>query len=280
MEKSNRFQVTLFTDLHHGDAEHLDFNCKRALSKLEGILNDTGESAFYISLGDLVDFLHEDSTDLYEEAVEFLAARGVPPLPGGTHEGRAVYHVLGNHETAFIDKRRLGGYVPHVEGVGSVYSFRRGSVLFLVLDGNFDRETGKDSCHVMRSSTTFTFPPSEIRWAKEEVGRNLCGIKSIVWLCHVAYKDLDEASREEMVRAIASFGLPLCIFEGHTHTERFTTAQVDGWEIPIYTLAPVTFDFTVPKEARAESLFYYTATFEGGRLLSVQKRGGVKYRAE
>ena len=274
MREQERFQVTFFTDLHHGDAEHGDFNCKRAFWKLGRILDATAKSSFYVSLGDLVDFLHEDSTDLYEEAVAFLEKRDVCSQTDGV-SGRAVYHVLGNHESAFIEKQRLDAYIPHREGVGSTYIFRRGDVLFAVLDGNFDRATGSDAPCVMRESREFVFPPAQIRWVKEELARHMSDeIQTVVWLCHVAYKDIAENSREDMARAFLSFGRPVLIFEGHTHIERFYSVAVDGKEIPVFTLAPVTFDFTVPEEKRAESFFCYTATFEGGMLRSVEKHVG------
>ena len=95
-------------------------------------------------------------------------------------------------------------------------------------------------------------------------------IKSIVWISHIAYKDIDSKSRENMARTFLKRGLPVCVFEGHTHIEKFYTEVVDGKSLNIYTLAPVTFEFTIPNDQRASSYFYYQVVFSDGKMKSIE----------
>lgn len=270
MLQKSSFKVTFFTDLHHADKEHGDFNCFKSLEKFERIIKDTEGCDYYVSLGDIVDYL-DGTTRLFEEVVRFAEDRGLSTYRQGNYTKNTLFNVLGNHETAFIEKEKLSKFIPYKKGVGSVYYFKIDGVLFVVIDANYDRTTGVDKCEIMQSSTTFTIPNSQIEWVEEILTREIDEeIKSIVWISHIAYKDIDSKSRENMARAFFKRGLPVCVFEGHTHVEKFYTEVVDGKSLNIYTLAPVTFEFTIPNDQRASSYFYYQVVFSDGKMKSIE----------
>ena len=155
--RKSEFTVTIFSDVHHGDYNYNDFACTDGLKKLEKILIETPESEFYVNLGDMADYLKDGKTDFYDEVAAVLRGHNLnlyhPEEKNYAAGGRTIYNLMGNHEAAFIRKAELSDYIPYVEGVGSVYSFRHGGILFLAIDANFDRETGSDEPSVLRTST-------------------------------------------------------------------------------------------------------------------------------
>ena len=268
-------KITFFTDLHYSDEDRdVYFNGTQSLGKLNKIIDATPDSDHYISLGDFVDFLRDESPALYEQGVEFVKTKGLHPYDGEIKK-KTLFGVVGNHETAFIQKSKLSKFIPYVEGVGSVYSFELGEVLFVAVDASFDRVSGSDAPEIMRKSTDFIFPSTQIKWVSEELKSKVKeGTKSIVWISHVAFKDINEDTRTEMANEFLRYGLPVYIFEGHTHVQNFYEKQTEKGNLKIYNLAPVTFDFTVPVEERENTYFYYTATFNDGNIEKVESFRG------
>ncbi|MBR2968512.1 MAG: metallophosphoesterase [Clostridia bacterium] len=269
--EANEFTATIFTDVHHGDFNYNDFKCTNALRKLQKIIDETPNSDFYINLGDMVDYLKNGKVTFYEEVAAKLRENNlnIYNVEGKNYvEGnRMVYNVLGNHETAYVPKADLKEFIPYVEGVGCVYSFQIKDVLFVSIDANFDRETQSDEPAIMRGSTKFTIPQKVISWAKEEVKSKINdSVKGIVWLSHIAFKDIDNTSRFELVDALNEYGLPLTIFEGHTHSEAYYRWYDDADETK--TIASV---YTLPAVTTAETYKYYNVTFSNGTVKEIDK---------
>lgn len=270
-EKPQEFSFTVFSDVHYGDHNYNDFACTNGLKKLRQILGETSNSEFYINLGDTVDYLNAEQTSFYDEVAAVLRENKLniyhPENKNYVDGQRTIYNVMGNHETAFIHKSKLKEYVPYVEGVGSVYSFKYKDVFFLCLDANFDRATGGDETSVMRTSTEFTLPKAVLEWAKTEAQTKIDNsVKGIVWLSHIAFQDIDEASRWELVDYLNQYRLPLTIFEGHTHVENyFQWYDEEDSEKVIATV------YTLPAVTSGSTYKYYNITFSDGKVKSIDK---------
>ena len=269
-EKSE-FTVTIFSDVHHGDYNYNDFACTDGLKKLEKILIETPESEFYVNLGDMVDYLKDGKTDFYDEVAAVLRGHNLnlyhPEEKNYAAGGRTIYNLMGNHEAAFIRKAELSDYIPYVEGVVSLYSFRHGGILFLAIDANFDRETGSDEPSVLRTSTKFILPEAVLNWAAAETAAKMDdGVKGIVWLSHIAFKDIENESRFRLVFELNKYGVPLTVFEGHTHAEAF-----DEWyddDNPDRTLVTI---YTLPAVTSGATYKYYNVTFSEGKVKQIDK---------
>lgn len=265
------FMVTIFSDVHHGDNNYNDFACTNGLKKLRQILAETPESDFYVNLGDMVDYLKDGKITFYDEVAEVLHENDLniyhPEGKDYVEGRRTIYNLMGNHETAYVPKSLLKDYIPYVEGVGSVYSFRYGEILFLCIDANFDRATGSDEASVMRPSTKFVIPDAVLEWAKAEAAAKIDdGVKGIVWLSHIAFKDIENTSRFALVNELNRYGLPLTVFEGHTHVESF-----DQWyddDDPEKILVTI---YTLPAVTSGETYKYYNVTFAGGTVRQIDK---------
>lgn len=269
--EAKEFTATIFSDVHHGDYNYNDFACTNGLRKLQKILDETPNSEFYVNLGDMVDYLKNGKITFYDEVAEVLRNNKLNIYhPEGKNyvEGqRIIYNMMGNHETAYVPKSMLSEYVPYVEGVGSVYSFQYKDILFLCVDANFDRETGSDDAKIMQKSTKFVIPENVRNWIKAEAKAKVNNsVKGIVWLSHIAFKDIENTSRFDLVYDLNQYNLPLTIFEGHTHVaaedEWYDEENDDKLLVQIYTLPAVT---------SGETYKYYNVTFSEGKVKSIQK---------
>ncbi len=270
--ETGTFTCTVFSDVHHGDRNYNDFTCTNARKKLRQILRETTESECLINLGDFADYLKDGTVTFYDEAVAVLEEHDLcvyHPDNGACPEGkRFVYNVIGNHETAYVHKRDLATHIPYVEGIGCVYSFCYRDMLFVSVDACFDRATECDDPSVMITSVTFTIPEKVRTQVAFEVANRMNGsVKGIVWLSHIAFKEIDDASRMAMMAELCRYGLPVTLFAGHTHVE-LNHYCVDE-ENPERILAEI---YTLPAVTSGRRYRYYNVTFGDGRVVALDKR--------
>lgn len=273
--ESKSFTVTFFTDVHHGDHNYNDFLCTEARTKLRAILNETPDTDFYINLGDVVDYLKNGKTTFMDEVMDVFEEFNLP-VAKAEGEGRRVYNSMGNHEAAFMAKKELEPYIPYVEGVGSVYAFENMGVLFVAVDGNFERESKSDEPSILKTTTKFIIPKNQIDYLKDLVEEKMhSGISTIVWFSHIAFKDLENKSRWELVDIMAAYNKPFYIFEGHTHVQNHQvwTDDYDDSKIivEIYTLPAVT---------SGVGYRYYNVTFKDGLLQNIDMHTDGTIEAE
>ncbi len=266
------FTCTVFSDVHHGDRNYNDFACTNALKKLRRILAETQDADLLLNLGDFADYLKDGSITFYEEAARVLTEHDLciyhpntTPCPAGK---RPICNVIGNHEAAYVKKSDLRDYVPYVEGVGCVYTFRYRDVLFVSVDACFDRATGCDDPSVMITSVTFTIPEAVRRRVVSEVKAAMdASVKGIVWISHIAFKDIDNDSRMEMAESLCAFGVPVTMFAGHTHVElhHHLIDEADPTRPPVEI-------YTLPAVTSGNRYRYWQVTFADGRVRSVERR--------
>lgn len=265
-----KFTVTVFSDVHHGDRNYNIFTCTRGLEKLSHILRETPDSLFYINLGDAADYLKDGSTGFYDQVAECMRAHGLhiytPDSPSESGK-RNIYNLIGNHEASYLPKSALAEYVPFVEGVGSVFAFAYNGVLFLGLDAHYDANSGSDDPAVIIKTPPFHIPTAEREWIKAQADKFISGggIEGIVWLSHIAFKDIDEHSARATVKMLYGYGLPVTIFEGHAHIESFYRIYADDRATPIADV------HTLPAVTSGPYCAYYVVTFEGGKPTKIDR---------
>ncbi len=266
------FTCAIFSDVHHGDRNYNDFTCTNARKKLRQILDETKESDLLINLGDFADYLKDGKITFYEEAAEVLTENRLciyhPDGRDCAEDERYILNVIGNHEVAYVPKSALRTFVPYVEGIGCVYTFHYRDMLFVSVDACFDRATGSDDPSVMITSVTFTIPDRVQKAVAHEVEMHMePSIRGIVWLSHIAFKDIDNDSRMAMASQLCRFGLPLTMFAGHTHTE--LNHHLVSEEDPTRVLAEI---YTLPAVTSGSRYRYYHVTFENGRVRAIDRR--------
>ena len=277
-DKPESFSMVVFTDVHHGDMNYNNFDCTNGLKKLRTILDETRAADCFVNLGDLVDYLKGGKSTFYDEAVAVFNEFGLSCYTSNNSaDQKLIYNAMGNHEAAYIAKKELSAYVPYVDNIGSCYVFERGGVLFVMVDANFERESASDDTSVLRTATKFTIPEAEINWLKNAVSEAMHeGISSIVWLSHIAFKDIDNTSRFALADELISYGLPVTIFDGHTHVEaddEWINEDTGKLEMKTYTLPAVTTGLGKAMQPGDQSGYrYYILNFEDGKLKTVTKR--------
>lgn len=269
MVNGDDFTVTIFTDLHHSVKDVNGFFCTKALEKLDKIVKNSQDSEIFISLGDFVNDL-DKTTAYYDTAISHAEKLGLSYYsPTKEQKGKVLFNVIGNHETAFLPKSEFSKYVPYQHGIGSVYSFAKNGVLFVVVDANFNRELVVDTPQIMQTTTQFTIPDNQIEYINNLVKNQITKeIKSIVWLSHVAFKDIDD-KKWELAKVLSSFNRPIAIFEGHTHIGAKYSAESENLKLDVYTLPPVTNDFTLALDKSEKTFSYCKVKFSNGQIASV-----------
>ncbi len=268
----NTFTCTVFSDVHHGDRNYNDFTCTNALRKLRRILDETRESNLYINLGDFADYLKDGKITFYEEAAAVLAEyRLCTYFPDGRVPGaeeRVILNVIGNHEAAYVKKSALAAHVLYAEGIGCVYTYRYGDMLFVSVDACFDRATGSDDPAVMVKTVTFTIPPQVQEAVEFAVAAQMdASVRGIVWLSHIAFKDIDDSSRMAVAEMLCRYGLPVTMLAGHTHVEM--NQQLVDADDPSRVLVEI---YTLPAVTSGNRYRYLQMTFASGRVHSVERR--------
>ncbi len=266
------FRCTVFSDVHHGDRNYNDFTCLSARKKLRRILEETQDSDLLINLGDFADYLKDGQITFYEEAAAVLAENHLrmyrPDSKDGAETERTILSVIGNHEAAYVPKSALRDYLPYMDGVGCVYTYRHEDVLFISVDACFDRATESDDPSVMITSVTFTIPVAVRRAVHDSVEAAMDGtVRGIVWLSHIAFKDIDNDSRMAVAADLCRFGLPVTMFAGHTHYEinQYLVAE----DAPTHPRAEL---YTLPAVTSGAHYRYWQVTFESGRVREIERR--------
>lgn len=278
------FTVTIFTDVHHADKDkNVEWNCSKATTKLQKILSDTPNSAFYISLGDAVDSLPKNSTIFYDELADLYKQNNLNifNLDGKNYVdgNRMIYNLMGNHEAGHVAKSLLANYIPYRENIGSAFSWKYKGVLFVAIDACYDSKDMSDSIESLVSGPkSFGIPQAQFDFIKQELDTKInSNVKSIVWLSHIAYKDIEESTRNKLANLMTNYNLPVTIFEGHTHISNtykvFDETVQTKTKLNVYTLPPVTNDFTklYNSDDRNLSCPYYNVTFKNGLISKVDR---------
>ena len=267
--QSSTMTVTIMSDIHFDANDYGDFYCTKAETKLNHIVNETPGSNFYINLGDTVNSLPNAQLNNFYDAISAMKANNLNVYnsagTGYTEGNRMMYNLAGNHEAAYVEKSVLKDYIPYVEGVGSAAVFKQGDVMFVAVDAIFTRD-GSDAPDDILSCTEFTIPDAQIDWLTAEVQKQMDStVKGIVWISHIALQDIDVQSQGKLLGELKTYGLPMTVFEGHTHVEAYkelideTTGEV---YCKVYTLPAVTITNGYP---------YYTVTFIDGEVWYLDK---------
>jgi hypothetical protein len=270
--KSSSFAVTFMSDIHFDANDYGDFYCTKAEAKLNQIVKETPGSRFYVNLGDTVNSLPNAQLNNFYDAVTAMKALDLNIYnsegTGYVEGNRMIYNLAGNHEAAYVGKDVLKDYIPYVEGVGSAAVFKQEDVMFVAVDAIFTRN-GSDAPEDILSCKEFTIPDAQIAWLTAEVQKQMdSSVKGIVWISHIALQDIDAQSQGKLLGALKEYGLPMTVFEGHTHIEAYqelrdeTTGEV---YCKVYTLPAVTITNGYP---------YYTVTFVNGEVWYLDKHAG------
>ena len=163
-----------------------------------------------------------------------------------------------------MEKSVLKDYIPYVEGVGSAAVFKQGDLMFVAVDANFTRN-GSDAPEDILPCREFTIPEVQIAWLTQEVQKQMDEtVKGIVWISHIALQDIDAESQGKLLGALKTYGLPMSVFEGHTHIENYSELTDSTGKVycKVYTLPAVTLVDKYP---------YYNVTFVNGEVWNVDK---------
>ena len=272
-EMSNResasMVVTFMSDLHFDSNDYGDFHCTDAETKLSHIINETQGSRFYVNLGDTVNSLPNGLLNNFYDAISAMKSHNLNVYnsegKGYTEGNRMMYNLIGNHEAAYADKSAFKDGAPYVEGIGSAAVFKQGDLMFVAVDANFTRD-GSDAPEDILPCREFTIPDAQIDWLTAEVASQMdSSVKGIVWISHIALQDIDAESQGKLLGELKAYGLPMSVFEGHTHIEAYrelTDAITGEVYCKVYTLPAVTLFDNYP---------YYNVTFINGEVWYVDK---------
>ena len=176
-----------------------------------------------------------------------------------------MYNLAGNHEFAYVEKSAFKDYIPYVEGVGSAAVFKYEDLMFVAVDAMFTR-TGSEAPEDILPCKEFTIPDKEIAWLTAEVANQMDEkVKGIVWISHVALQDIDATSQGKLLGALKAYGLPMSVFEGHTHIEAYTEL-IDQTTGEVYCKV-----YTLPAVTLVDKYPYYNVTFVDGEVWCVDK---------
>ncbi len=267
--ESASMTVTFMSDLHFDSNDYGDFHCTDAAEKLSHIINETQSSRFYVNLGDTVNSLPNGQLNNFYDAMSAMKSHNLNIYnsegKGYTEGNRMMYNLIGNHEAAYTDKSAFKDGAPYVEGIGSAAVFKQGDLMFVAVDANFTRD-GSDAPEDILPCREFTIPDAQITWLKEQVAMQMDGnVKGIVWISHIALQDIDAESQGKLLGELKAYGLPMSVFEGHTHIEAYTEL-VDQTTGKVYCKV-----YTLPAVTLVNGYPYYNVTFVNGEVWYVDK---------
>ena len=271
--KSASLTITVMTDMHFDTTDYGDFHCTQSEEKLKQIVSETQGSRFYVNLGDTVNSLPDGRLNNFYDAMRVMKELDLNVYnsegTGYTEGGRMIYNLAGNHEAAYVEKSVLKDYIPYVENVGDVGVFRYEDLMFVAVDAIFDRSGSDEPAVILGNGspcTEFTIPDEVFDWLQAEVASQMDGnVKGIVWICHIALKDIDDVSKNRLLGELKNYGLPITVFEGHTHQEAYAelTDDITG---EVYCQV-----YTLPAVTLVENYPYYNVTFKDGKVWCVDK---------
>ena len=271
--RSSSLTVTFITDMHFDTQDYGSFHCTESEAKLKQIVSETQGSRFYVNMGDTVNSLPDGNLNNMYNAIRVMKELDLNVYnsdgAGYIDGNRMIYNLAGNHEAAYVTKDMLKDYIPYVEGVGTVAVFKYEDLMFVLVDALYDRSGSDDPAVILGGGTPcteFTIPDKVINWLTAEVAAQMDGtVKGIVWVSHIALQDIDEGSKGALLGFLKNYGLPMSVFEGHTHVEAYSelTDETTG-EVycKVYTMPAVTLNDNYP---------YYNVTFKDGAVWSVDK---------
>ena len=267
--ESASMTVTFMSDLHFDTNVYGDFNCTAAETKLNHIISETQGSRFYVNLGDTVNSLPNGQLNNFYDAISAMKANNLNVYNsegrGYVDGNRMIYNLIGNHEAAYADKSAFKDGAPYVEGVGSAAVFKQGDLMFVAVDANFTR-AGSDAPDDILPCREFTIPDAQIAWLKEQVAMQMDGsVKGIVWISHIALQDIDAESQGKLLGELKTYGLPMTVFEGHTHIEAYKEL-IDQTTGEVYCKV-----YTLPAVVLFDNYPYYNVTFVNGEVWYVDK---------
>lgn len=268
-------KATIMSDIHHDLNDYGGFYCTKSLAKLRKIFNETLDSKFFVALGDDVNSM-VGSFNNYLDVMGVMKEAGLNIYNStgfGYVEGsRMMYNLLGNHEVAYTNKSEFTDYVPFEEGIGSCGVFKRDDLMFVAVDALFTRGDAEhpysDDPADILPCTEFAIPDKEFNWLKAQVNSQMDGsVKGIVWISHVALQDIDVTSKTKLLNELKGYNLPMTVFEGHTHVEKYQELKDETGKVycKVYTLPAVTLYENYP---------YYTVIFKNGEPWCVDKHNG------
>ncbi|MBP5466776.1 MAG: metallophosphoesterase, partial [Clostridia bacterium] len=265
--KSSSLTITFMSDIHFDEKDYGDFHCTQAEAKLKQIVSETQGSRFYVNLGDTVNSLDGKLNNMYD-AVSVMKELGLNVYnsegTGYTEDNRMMYNLCGNHEAAYYYKSELKDYIPYVEDVGTVGVFKYEDLMFVMVDALFD-SNGADDPDTVFYTKFFTIPDVVINWLTAEVASQMDEtVKGIVLLNHVALQDIDD-SKYDLLNELKGYGLPMTVFDGHTHAEAYHELT-DDMTGKVYCE-----EYTLPAVTLNDGYPYYNVTFKDGKVLYVDK---------
>ena len=137
--------------------------------------------------------------------------------------------------------------------------------MFVAVDANFTR-AGSDAPDDILPCREFTIPDAQINWLKAEVQKQMDStVTGIVWISHIALQDIDAQSQGKLLGELKGYGLPMTVFEGHTHVEAYTEL-VDETTGEVYCKV-----YTMPAVTITNGYPYYTVTFVNGEVWHLDK---------
>ena len=90
-------------------------------------------------------------------------------------------------------------------------------------------------------------------------------VKGIVWISHIALQDIDAESQDKLLGELKAYGLPMTVFEGHTHIENYKEL-IDETTGEVYCKV-----YTLPAVVLYDNYPYYNVTFVNGEVWYVDK---------
>ena len=269
-KQARETKITVMSDIHHDTANYGGFYCLKSLNKLRTILQNSQDSRFLISLGDIVNS-QDGSFRNYYDVMAVMKEFGLNIFNSNGTEyeegGRMMYNLLGNHEVAYDRKELFKDYAPYVEGVGSTAVFKYEDLMFVAVDALFTRD-GYDDPEHMLTCTEFMIPDNEINYLKNQVSAQMdASVKGIVWISHIALQDIDVTSKGKLLNELKFYDLPMTVFEGHTHVEKYQELKDEQGKVycQVYTLPAVVLYDNYP---------YYDVIFRDGKIWCVDKHNG------
>jgi predicted phosphodiesterase len=214
-----RFGV--ITDLHH--AERADASNRfygSALAKTDAFVAAMNRAMpdFVIELGDFKD---QDETPVKANTIKYLTT--VEAYWRSFHG--ATYHVLGNHDLDSLSKAEFEARVVNtgVDPAATYYSFDRGGVHFVVLDGNFKADgTPYDSGNYTWQDANI--PPQERDWLAKDLAAHrqptIVFVHQRLDLADTADANIKEGS--QVRRILEDSHQVLAVFSGHDHAGAYS----------------------------------------------------------
>ena len=251
----------LVADIHYSDMPDNDnryyVESEAKLKESVSVMNKVGPD-FMVELGDLKDISKN-------KAATVKCLDRIESVFAGFRGDR--FHVPGNHDFDCFSPKEFFGHI-HNSGqdvAQGYYSFVRGGITFIVLDGNYTKDFVHYAGDVPWDWTDSNIPPDELKWLESE----LVKAKVAVVFCH---QRLDNKAREyhevknaaDVRNMLERSGKVKSVITGHDHIGGLCT--ING--ITYYTLRAMIEGSGEKQNSYAVASFYSDGTMsvKGWRL--------------